>query len=751
MPDHRSQSDSETASQEVIEVDRGDWLGWLLRFRILIFFFALTITVLAIPIANRLTLDESVESLFAPDNPLLLDYMESQKLYGGDEFILVAWKQSDLLKAETLDQIDAFAEQLSKVPGIRPESTQTLSAILRPKGLGWAGRMYLKIRTVREKALGFAEGMLVNKKRDTTAIVLRMEPKETATVPQSQTFAAIRELADSHSPPAFVVGEAVQVHDMFRIVERDGTVLGIASSAVLLLVIFVLFRSLRWMILPLLVVHVALIWTRAFLVLSGLQLSMVSSMLNSLVTIIGIATVMHITVYFRELRAKEERQQALYKTFRELLPPIGWTCGTTAVGFAALLSSRIVPVQSFGLMMTIGTGMVFVAVLTIVPAGVLLGRFDIDPKESRWEKKVTQGLQYLVNLVFRFPKLIGLTAILLGVFGLSGLAFLRVETDFSRNFREESPIVQSLNFVESHLGGAGNYEIGFSIKMDQTEENYSKLRQLTEELRNLRVEDQFAVTKVIAITDGLDFIPNIAAETDEDKLKLLAKMQPEFEPGLLNKEHQQMRIVLRAYERQPAELKLRLIEEVTALAKKHFPDAHSTGLYVLLANIILSLLEDQLVSFAIAAVGIFLMMTLAFRDWKLGLISLIPNLFPIIFLIGALGWIGSLVNIGTAMIASVSLGLTVDSSIHYLSAYQKGIKSGLGHHDALRITQSRVGLALVFANLALVCGFSVLALSEFVPLVYLGILVSIAMLGGLLGNLILLPLLLTGWHQIKMQ
>ncbi len=747
MTDHSAQSDTEASSQNVIEMDRKGGLGWLLRFRTIIFFLALTITVVAVPIANRLTLDESVESLFAPNNPLLLDYLESQKLYGGDEFILVAWKQSDLLEAETLDQIDAFARELSQVPGIRPESTQTLSAILRPRGMGWAGRMYLKIRTVREKALEFAQGMLVNKKRDTTAIILRMEPKETASVPQAQTFAAIRELADSHSPPAYVVGEAVQVHDMFRIVERDGAVLGIASSAVLLLVIFLLFRSLRWMILPLLVVHVALVWTRAFLVLSGLQLSMVSSMLNSLVTIIGIATVMHITVNFRELRAGNERHVALYQTFRELLSPIAWTCGTTAVGFAALLSSRIVPVQSFGLMMTIGTSMVFVAVLTIVPAGVLLGRFDIDPKESRWEKRVTQALQHLVNLVFRFPRLVGLFAILLAGFGLTGLAFLQVETDFSRNFRAESPIVKSLNFVESNLGGAGNYEVGFSIQMEETEENFRKLRALTQELKNLRVQGQFAVTKVVALTDGLDFIPNIAARTDEDKLKLLAKMQPEFEPGLVNKEHQRMRIVLRAYERQPAELKLKLIEEVTALAKKYFPDSRSTGLYVLLANIILSLLEDQLVSFAIAALGIFFMMSLALRNWRLGLISLIPNLFPIILLIGALGWIGSLVNIGTAMIASVSLGLTVDSSIHYLFAYQKGRRNGLDHQQALRLTQSRVGLALVFANLALVCGFSVLALSEFVPLVYFGILVSIAMLGGLLGNLVLLPLLLTKWHQ----
>src|SRR5690606_9645765 len=99
-----------------------------------------------------------------------------------------------------------------------------------------------------------------------------------------------------------VVGEPVQVHDMFEIVERDGATLGWASSAILLMIILFLFRSLRWMLLPILIVQVSLLWTRATLVLTGLSLSMVSSMLDSLVTIIGIATVMHLTILYRELR-----------------------------------------------------------------------------------------------------------------------------------------------------------------------------------------------------------------------------------------------------------------------------------------------------------------------------------------------------------------------------------------------------------------------------------------------------------------
>ena len=163
---------------------------------------------------------------------------------------------------------------------------------------------------------------------------------------------------------------------------------------------------------------------------------------------------------------------------------------------------------------------------------------------------------------------------------------------------------------------------------------------------------------------------------------------------------------------------------------------------MLLAFLIESLLSDQLVSFILAAIGIGTMMTIAFRSPVIGLISLIPNLFPIVLVIGSMGWIGLPINIATAMIASVSMGLTVDSSIHYISGYRRARKRGLPVIDALRETHQGVGRALVFANVALIVGFSVLTLSHFIPLIYFGILVSVAMLGGLVGNLVLLPLLL---------
>ena len=161
-------------------------------------------------------------------------------------------------------------------------------------------------------------------------------------------------------------------------------------------------------------------------------------------------------------------------------------------------------------------------------------------------------------------------------------------------------------------------------------------------------------------------------------------------------------------------------------------------------------MSDQLVSFAIAAAGIAVTLSIAFRSIPIGLMSILPNIFPILLVIGSMGWIGVPINIGTAMIASVSMGLTVDSTIHYLAGYRRAREEGLDHYAALRVTHASVGRAVIFASAALVVGFTVLTLSHFIPLIYFGVLVSAAMLGGLLGGLILLPLLLQ-WFKMPIR
>ncbi len=202
--------------------------------------------------------------------------------------------------------------------------------------------------------------------------------------------------------------------------------------------------------------------------------------------------------------------------------------------------------------------------------------------------------------------------------------------------------------------------------------------------------------------------------------------------------------MLRAKERQPAEQKLAIIDQINEVCQEMIPQSppRVTGYFVLLTNLVNGILKDQWRTFSVALLGIAITMWIALRSFRLALIALVPNAVPILVVNGLMGWLGLRVNMGAAMIAAVSVGLSIDSSIHYLMDYQRLRGRGASLNEALDTVQRSVGRALVFSTLALITGFSVLAISEFVPTCYFGVLISLSMLGGLIGNLLWLPLLI---------
>jgi hypothetical protein len=137
-----------------------------------------------------------------------------------------------------------------------------------------------------------------------------------------------------------------------------------------------------------------------------------------------------------------------------------------------------------------------------------------------------------------------------------------------------------------------------------------------------------------------------------------------------------------------------------------------------------------------------LMVMIALRDLRLTAVTFVPNIFPSLILFGVMGWLGVRVNMGAAMIAAVSIGLSVDSSVHYTMFYQRQRRLGHSLSYALARAQDSVGRAAVFSTLALTVGFATLCVSDFVPTVYFGVLVSLSMIGGLIGNLLVLPILI---------
>ncbi len=740
----------------------------LIKFRNLLLLAAVGTVIVCIPIAKRLTFDQTIESFFPPDNPDIQLLLQARQDFGGDEFVIVAWEEPGLIRTNPENEIPELSEaaasrisglsqKLSELPGVDKDRTRDLERFLRKSPYN---------KNTRQKMLKLFDGVLIGPDGQSTAIVLQLLSVKKSPVSRAETVAVIRDTTAATIPGAAVAGEAVQIQDMFNLVERDGNILYLASLVVLSIMLLVIFKNLRWVLASLGIVIASVTCTRAVLVIAGVQLSMVSSMLNSLVTVISIGTTTHIILYYRELRSELDQHAAALRTLRELWHPVMWTVIAIAVGFAALLVSDIVPVRSFAIMMTLGTLIVLLVTLAVLPATFASGSHVPIPGKIRMEDALDRLLEKMAHVIDRHPIGTTIWCLVLVAVTAPGLFIMQIETDFSRNFRESSPIVKSLKFIETHLGPAGSWNVSFDVPDPITTEFLDSTRELTDRLHELSAAG--IELDVLSLNDGIDIPPRLGNAAK--RLNTFMNKQPEMVEEFYNPDRQRMRIVLRSAEQQPTDVKLAQIQQVREIVAGHFDKQHAldvarvaaavvaggaggtantpmpppqsataSGLFVLMAHIIDSLLADQIRSFIGASMGTVVCMWIAFRSLRIGLIALVPNVFPIALVTGSLGLLNVPVNIGTAMIASVAMGFTC--SVHYIAVFQKSLPE-VGLTRALQVAQSGVGKAVVLAHIALVAGFMVLTVSEFIPLVYFGALLSLSMIGGLISDLVLLPLLL---------
>lgn len=724
----------------------------MVRYRLPMFLFCLALTAALYPLSQHIKRDRSVRSFFDPEHPRLLDYTSVQEDFGGDTMCLAVYTDPYLLSAEGMARLEAFTKRLGEVPGVlRAVSLAVLrrpSAPLNPKTL----REWFETPGAEEEALGkeildcglYAD-QFIGSDGKTAAVVLLADPVAMANGEFTQTLAELRRLGREHNPPARIVGSPVMINDVYDYLDQDSWVLANVSSLAMMLVILVLFRNLRWMLLPILVVQISLIWTRALMAYLGLDLSLMGSLTTALITVIGIGTAIHVAVRFQEEFLKDQNgQEAMFRTLVEVVPAVFWTCATTAVGFSSLAVSRVAPVRDFGWVMGLSSMFVGAASFLLIPGGVLLGRRGVVPNAVPAEATLIWGLYRLGDWVNRHALLASLLTLLIMGSSLVGIGMIQVETDFTRNFRASSTILDGYHFVEDRLGGAGLVELVFEAPRDPSPEYLDDLRRCQKELLELP-----GVTKVIALPDVVDFLsPKTSGRSVQPwmqslQVRALRAMRPPELDQVWNPSRERMRMVLRVKERQSSQDKDRLLAAIHERAARVLGESSVvTGLYVLLVHLIESLLGDQFASFLLSSALILGMTIVAFRSLRLGVVGFVPNLVPITIVMGSMGWLGIKINVATAMMGSISMGLTVDFSIHYLSRFCQEREQGADFFAALAATNRSTGKAMFCANLALMLGFGVLVFSNLLPTMQFGLLISVAMFGGLVGNLVLLPILL---------
>ena len=692
---------------------------------------------------RNLAMERSIETMFAEDDPILASYRRLQRTFGRLDVVLAVYADPELTSDEGVERLRALTQQLREVDGV----VAVVSLDQLPNGVNFdddgVGRR------IREVFAGYTH----NHELTAAGVLCLVQRPEGGARSRREILTEMREVV-RQQPQGALVGEPVLIEEAFDLLENDGRRLNTWCTLLVMGVIVLCFRSVRWLLLPLGVVLFALHSTRGLLAVSGMQLSMVSSMLAAIITVCGVATVVHIMVHYLDGRRHSlDQRAALLRALDMLKAPIAFAILTDAAGFASLMISRVGPIHDFGLMMAIGAVMTLPACILLAPALTLAGDAGGTPPPER--KYLSRGLGRMLRWSNSHAVTLAVGAVVLAVLAVLGSQRLERETAFTKNFRAGTPIIQAYDFVEDQFGGAGVWELLIPAPAQLDGRYLHRIAKLEEKLLD---QSPGELTKAISLADAIRAtMGNLGSLFSAPAFGLRlavgamrAKM-PEFIDAWYATDPEDGRawihVLLRSPERLPAAEKIALIERVEATIQEEFPAAEATGYYVLLADLIDAVLADQWKTFGVAAAAVLAMAILAFRHVPLAVATMIPNSLPVLTVFGAMGWLGIKTNMGAAMIAAVSVGLSIDSSIHYVMLYQRRRREGASLDEALAFAQDSAGRAATLSTLALIVGFASLAVSDFIPTVYFGALVSLSMLGGLVGNILVLPMLIRKLDQ----
>jgi predicted RND superfamily exporter protein len=756
-------------------------------------FLALAVT------GKRVTYEQSIKSFFAEDDRYMAIYQQAARTFGDDNFVFLVYDDPALLTAEGLARVRELAEAvgpthveaaqrvesidsmplvwaiddalltMDRLPTLARNlalsaakkavknvdlktSGLTVAAAVRAASGNPAALAALKDRLTRHPLF---LGSLVDARGMTTALVVRLRKTHEHNV--IGTTEVLRRLADDFARrhglarPA-VVGPPVLLAAGFSAIEVDGRRLALVGMVLIGVVTLSAVQSLWWAIVPMLASWVIWLATEAILAGLNIKLSLSGGPLVAQIIVLTMPAASHLAIHFRDNRRREPNpRQAARSTLAAVAAPIVWTAITGAIGYAALVTSDVMPIRQFGAILSTCTFGAAILVMVISPIAMLPPfRLEV-PVRHGSHSRVAGLMNRLILWVYRHPRAIVIVVMAVVVPVAAGLVRLSYETNYINLFRPETRVVGDYFAVESKLGGIGLVEVVVPLGKTITSKSLADMRAVEERIRSIRVSDPAGLAQVLSLATVLDPDGRLAALAPQrqdrviaDKLELIASSpQGDLIRSFWNTETGETRFLIRLKEQQPAPDKTRIFQLATAAAAQSFgPKTYLTGLSFLMTRTTEAIIATQWATFLWSAISILLMLTLAFRSLVLAVLAILPTLLSVALVLGLMGWFRIQLDMATALVASVALGLSVDDTFHCLLQFHRDRKTRRFRRRLFESYQVS-GPGVLLSSLAVAIGFAALRASEFEPFVNFGTMVGIATAGSTLGNLVLLPACLT--------
>ena len=659
---------------------------------------------------------------------------------------------------------------------------------------------YLELRETRNRLRQKAfESALTREEEERLSTVGREFDEVTQDLlgKEEATIAAVRGVLKNYSDIAalHIGGVPMIVADSIDFIRHDLVVFGLAVISFLIVILVVAFRQPRWAILTLANCLATCIVMIGLLGLTNWHVTVVSSNFVSLLLILCLALTLHIIVRYREahMRSPDADQLELVReSIKRIIAPCLYTALTTMVAFGSLIVSGIRPVIDFGWMMVIGIAIGFVFSFTLFPAGLMLFK----PGKPRVLRDVTAAITgAFARMIDGHSKQTIQVSVALFVAGLIGIAQLTVENRFIDYYKKSTDIYQGMELIDRTLGGTTPLDVVIDAPKPDADEstpdagfegdsvglgeaafeglfdddlageggitsssywfNYPRLSQVAAIHDYLDSLDETG--KVISVATTVQLLREIdeGIVSDNVLLSIVYKRLPEdvhealIKP-FLSPDGNQIRFSVRVFESDKSLRRNKLIERIGREVVEKFDlqedQVHLSGMLVLYNNMLQSLFRSQVLTLGAVFLVIFVMFLVLFRRVRLAATAIIPNLLSAVVVLGLIGWLGIPLDLMTITIAAITVGIAVDDTIHYIHRFTTEFARDGDYWAAIHRCHRTIGRAMYYTSVTIMLGFSILALSQFTPTIYFGLLTGIAMLVALLANMTLLPVLLVSFR-----
>lgn len=576
----------------------------------------------------------------------------------------------------------------------------------------------------------------------------------------------------------FLGGANMIADDMISFVKNDLLTYGISVVLLLAFSLWLFFRQIRWVVLPIFICIISIIISSGIFGFFGWEITVISSNYIALVLIITMSIIIHLIVSYREFYQKHPgfSQRALvYLTLKDKISPSFWAVFTTIVGFGSLIGADIKPVIMLGVMMSAGIA------LTLVIVFVMFATILVNLKKQPPVKSFENSFSFTKKCAeFAINKkgMVYIACLFVLIFGIYGLTQLRVENSFIGYFKKDTQIRQGMQVIDKNLGGTipldvivkfkdrqadeatekDEFEDEFNSEANEAKYWFSSYKTRVAQKTHEFLKEQNFVGSVGSLATLISVIKELNNGKIDDFLlsAMYEKLPNEYKNILLNPyvniKHNELRFTLRIVDsddRLRRDKFLReLRSELNELLKNDNVEVSLVGMMVLYNNMLLNLVSSQTDTLLLSVGILFVIFCFIFRSLKLATIAIATNLLPLCVLFGIMGFFGIPLDIMSITIAAISIGIGVDDVIHYVHRLKIELLSK-PILQAIKASHSSIGYAMYYTSFAIILGFSVMMSSNFIPTIYFGLLTNLVMSLMLICALVFLPALLASFCRSK--